>query len=104
MLGNTQKQVSADCGSREGRGFESRRSPYHLRVKRSFRRVPPKACRSSRAAVELNCDLLAAVVDKGTPRSLMFTTLFEDVRGIVSSHEAFRLCMLDRCNGFETLA
>jgi hypothetical protein len=30
--GNTWKQVSADCGSREGRGFEPRRSPSTFRI------------------------------------------------------------------------
>src|SRR5215207_4626455 len=40
-----------------------------------------ESCGSSRAAVELNCDMLAAVVDKSTSRSLIFTTLFKDVRG-----------------------
>jgi hypothetical protein len=63
-----------------------------------------ESCGSSRVAVELNCDMLAAVVDKSTSRSLIFTTWFKDVRGIESSHETFRLCMLDPCNGLETLA
>src|ERR671921_2121997 len=31
-LCNIRKQVSADCGS-EGRGFESRRSPFYLQAK-----------------------------------------------------------------------
>jgi hypothetical protein len=34
--------MSAECGS-EGRGFESRRSPFHLQVKCSSRRHPLKA-------------------------------------------------------------
>jgi hypothetical protein len=49
-------------------------------------------------------EMLAAVVDKNTPRSLIFMTLFEDIQGKESSHETFRLCMLDPCNGLETLA
>ena len=47
-----------------------------LELKRSSRRHPPRAVEA----------------------------LFNDVRGIVSSHETFRLCMLDPCNGLETLA
>jgi hypothetical protein len=38
--GDAWKQASADCGS-EGRGFESRRSPSHLQVKRKDRRRDP---------------------------------------------------------------
>jgi hypothetical protein len=41
-----------------------------------------ESCGSGRAAVELNCDMLAAVVDKSTSRTLIFTTLFEKRSGI----------------------
>jgi hypothetical protein len=41
-----------------------------------------ESCGSGRAAVELNCDMLAAVVEKSTSRSLIFTTLFKKRSGV----------------------
>src|SRR5215217_4303722 len=45
--------------------------------KTQLSRALAESCGSGRAAVELNCDVLAAVVDKSTSRSLIFTTLFK---------------------------
>jgi hypothetical protein len=39
--GNTWPQVSADCGSREGRGFDPHRSPSHLQLICEVRLVWP---------------------------------------------------------------
>src|SRR5918994_3346039 len=41
-----------------------------------------ESCGSGRAAVELNCDMLAAVVEKSTSRRLIFTTLFMKRSGV----------------------
>jgi hypothetical protein len=41
-----------------------------------------ESCGSGRAAVELNCDMLAAVVDKSTSQSSIFTPLFKKRSGV----------------------
>jgi hypothetical protein len=50
--------------------------------KTQFSMALAESCGSRRAVVELNCDILAAVVDKSTSRSLIFTTLFKKRSGV----------------------